>query len=173
MKILAGVLILFLAIMFASNSIHAETRTVEADGYYTCNVERRKILKLRRYMTAIVDPAIASARAKDRQRFNETMRRQRELERENERLNRELAQMKSRYEFADEEERQRIRLEIKINEEQFTAVQWNRRGLDEYNWKHYRESIHCYQQAIALDSSYAAPWNNLGFAYKRLFQSRN
>ena len=66
---------------------------------------------------------------------------------------------------ADENKRQEIVVAIKHNEEKVTAAQLYKRGAECYSREEYDKAIDFYNQAIAMDSKYAAPWTGLGLIY--------
>ena len=120
-------------------------------------------------MKAVVDTgSITDQLRQDRQSFVEAVQRNKELEAENARISAELAELKERYKTASESQKQEINREIKRNEHEFTAVQWNEKGMEGYNRKDYQGAIEYFRKAIELDPKYANPWNNMGSAYGKL-----
>lgn len=101
----------------------------------------------------------------DKEKFNDSVRRTIEIERENARINSELALLKEKYKNASRFEREKINMEIKHNEEQFVAVQWNDKGLKFYNQNDLENAIKCFNKAIEANSNYASSWNGLGYIY--------
>ena len=102
----------------------------------------------------------------DRQKFFEAVQRQKEIEADNEKINQELENLKTLYkETADAEQKEKINLEVKRNEEKFTAVQLNAKGVEFYNKDEYDKAIDAFNQAIETDKNYAAPLNGLGWVY--------
>ena len=120
-------------------------------------------------MKAVVDTgSITDQLRQDRESFVEAVQRNKELEAENARISAELAELKERYKTASESQKQEINREVKRNEDEFTAVQWNEKGLERSKRKDYQGAIECYRKAIELDPKYASPWNNMGLAYGKL-----
>ena len=120
-------------------------------------------------MKAVVDTgSITDQLRQDRQTFVEAVQRNKELEAENARISAELAELKERYKTASESEKQEINREMKRNEDEFTAMQWNEKGYKYNNQGDYRQAIECLRKAIELDPQYAWPWNNMGYAYNEL-----
>ena len=121
------------------------------------------------HVKASVDTSnITQQLQQDRMKFEESVRRNKEMEEQLARVNAELAELKERYKNATEEEQQEINLEVKRNEDAFTATQWNEKGCELYDKKDYHGAIECYQKAIEFDQNFAYPWNNMGSAYNRL-----
>ena len=117
-------------------------------------------------MKAVVDTgSITDQLRQDRESFVEAVQRNKELEAENARISAELAELKERYKTASESQKQEINREIKRNEDEFTAAQWNEKGMERYNRKDYQGAIEYFRKAIELDPKYAMPWNNMGSAY--------
>jgi len=115
---------------------------------------------------AVVDMgSITDKLRQDRQSFVEAVQRNKELEAENARISAELAELKERYKTASEAQKQEINREVKRNEDEFTAVQWNEKGMERSNRKDYQGAIEYFRKAIELDPKYAYPWNNLGYIY--------
>lgn len=98
----------------------------------------------------------------DKEKFQETVRRTIEIERESARLNSELDTLKKRYRNASQTERQKIKYEIKRNEEQFTANTLNERGLELYGRNDFDGAKEYFRKAIEVNANYASPWNGLG-----------
>ncbi|MBO6291172.1 MAG: tetratricopeptide repeat protein [Selenomonas sp.] len=120
-------------------------------------------------MKAVVDTgSITDQLRQDREELAKSVRRNEELEADLARVNAELAELKERYKTASEAQKQEINREIKRNEDEFTAAQWNEKGIERYNRKDYQGAIEYYRKAIELDPKYARPWNNMGIAYGKL-----
>ena len=83
-------------------------------------------------------------------------------------VNAELATLKEKNKTADEAQRQETNREVKRNEEEFTAAQWNDKGYELCSQKDYQGAIGYFQKSIELDGNYAAPWSNMGSAYNHL-----
>ena len=105
----------------------------------------------------------------DKQALNEAVRRNQELTEEVERLNREMENLKQKYNTAStEKERQKIKEEVKKNDDDFAAVQWNEQGANLYWQGHYSEAIKAFSTAIDKNPQYAYAYNNRGVAYNKL-----
>ena len=117
-------------------------------------------------MRAVVDTgSITDQLRQDREEFAKSVRRNEELEADLARVNAELAELKERYKTASEAQKQEINREVKRNEDEFTAVQWNDKGMERCDRKDYQGAIEHFRKAIELDPKYALPWNNMGYAY--------
>ncbi len=118
------------------------------------------------HIKARVDTAsITKQLQQDRQKFEKAVRQNKEMEAQLAKVNAELAELKEKYKTATEAEKQEINREMKRNEDEFTAVQWNEKGMERYNRKDYQGAIEYFRKAIELDHKYASPWNNMGSAY--------
>ena len=104
----------------------------------------------------------------DRWQLEDAARQNKELEEQFARVHAELAELKERYKTATEAEKQEINREVKRNEDEFTAVQWDSKGRELNNKKDYHGAIECLQKSIELAPKYAAPWSDMGYAYNDL-----
>ena len=78
----------------------------------------------------------------------------------------EIADLRKKYKNAnDDTERQKVASEIKRNENKFSATQIYQQGVDCYNKGNLAEATKFYNQAISMDSQYAAPLTGLGWVY--------
>ena len=149
-------------------TISAAVLEVKEDGV-TPEVMGGTVIQYHCRMKAVVDTgSITDQLRQDRATLAESVQRNKELEAENARISAELAELKERYKTASESEKQEINREMKRNEDEFMAVQWNEKGMERYNRKDYQGAIECYRKAIELDPKYATPWNNIGNAYGEL-----
>lgn len=137
------------------------TEVVDGATQYRCHV---KALLEEQNIFDRLNPA-------DKEKFQESVRRTIEIERENARLNSELQALKTRYKNASRLEREKIAAQVKRNEEEFSAVQWNEKGFELYGRNDFDGAIECFQKAIAANPNYASPWNGLGYIanYQRNF----
>ena len=152
-----------------------EIRTISAnvlkiqDAEVTPKVLGDSTIQYHCHLKAHVDTSsITQQLQQDRQKFEESVRRNKELEQENARISAELAELKEKFKNATEAEKQEINREVKRNENEFTAMQWNRQGCEKDSKRDYHGAIECFQKAIDLDPSFAKPWNNMGYAYDNL-----
>ena len=106
---------------------------------------------------------------KDKQSLNEAVRRNQELTEEVERLNQEMEKLKQQYSIAStDSERQKIKQEVKKNDNNFAAVQWNEQGANLYWQGNYSGAIEAFSTAIDKNPQYAYAYNNRGVAYNKL-----
>ena len=84
----------------------------------------------------------------------------------NEKNETEITNLRQQYKNADNDtKRQEIATAIKRNETKFTATQIYQQGVDCYNKGNLAEATKFYNQAISMDSQYAAPLTGLGWVY--------
>ena len=152
-----------------------EIRTISAavlevkEDNVTPEVLGGTVIQYHCHMKAVVDTgSITDQLRQDREEFAKSVRRNEELEADLARVNAELAELKERYKTASESQKQEINREVKRNEDEFTAVQWNEKGHKYNNQGDYRQAIECLRKAIELDPKLATPWNNMGYAYGEL-----
>ena len=127
------------------------------------------VIKYHCRMKTVVDAgSITEQLWQDRATFLEDVRRNRELEADLARVNAELAELKERYKAASEAARQEINREMKRNEDAFTAVQWNGKGVERYGRKDYEGAIEYFRRAVEIDPNLASAWNGIGSAYGEL-----
>ena len=77
----------------------------------------------------------------------------------------ELAELKEKYKNASEPERAEINKEVKRNEEKFTATQLHSKGAARYQLDDLDGAVELFNQAIATDPLYSAPWSGLGWIH--------
>ena len=152
-----------------------EIQTISATVLKICNetvspeILSDSVIQFHCHITARVETADVLAQVNQgKDKLIEATQRNKELEEENARIKAELAELKARYKTANADERKQIDAEVKRNEEQFTAVQWNDKGYALNNKKEFAAAIECFNKAIALEPHYAKAWNNLGYAYESL-----
>ena len=104
----------------------------------------------------------------ERRQLEDAARQNREMEEQFARVHAELAELKARYKIATEAEKQEINREVRRNEDEFTAVQWNVKGRELNDKKDYHGAIECLQKAIELAPKCALPWSDMGYAYNDL-----
>ena len=173
----AGLYISRLSEVKDSHLVQDEIRTVTANllqvvsDSITSEVwEDGPAVKFVCHITAVVDADGLIAKIQkdneDRQKFNEAVQRQKEIEADNEKINQELENLKLLYKkTVDVAEKEKINVEVKRNEEKFTALQLNEQGVEFYNKDDYNNAIDAYKKAIEIDKNYAAPLNGLGWVY--------
>lgn len=107
----------------------------------------------------------------DKEKFEETVRRTIEIERESARLNSELIALKQRYKTASKDDQAKISSEVKRNEQSFTATLCIEKGFELYNQNDFNGAIECFNDAIRINPNYVSAWNGLGCVenYRRNF----
>ena len=149
-------------------TISAAVMEVKEDNV-TPEVLGGTVIQYHCHMKAVVDTgSITDQLRQDREEFAKSVRRNEELEADLARVNAELAELKERYKIASEAQKQEINREVKRNEDEFTAVQWNEKGMERYNRKDYQGAIEYFRKAIELDPKLATPWNIMGYTYGEL-----
>ena len=83
-------------------------------------------------------------------------------------LNSEIEQMKQQFKTASLKEKNEIKHEVKRNEKQFTAVQWNDKALEYYRARDYDQAIECFNKAVELNPNFYNALSNLGSLYNRI-----
>lgn len=152
-----------------------EIQTISAAVLQVCNeiitpeILSDSVIQFHCHITAQVETAdVLTQVNQDKDKLIEATQRNKELEEENARIKAELAELKARYKTANAVERKQIDAEVRRNEEQFTAAQWNDKGYAFNNKKEFHAAIECFNKAIELEPNYAKAWNNLGYAYEHL-----
>ncbi len=121
------------------------------------------------HITARVDTEnVTNTLQQDRQKLEELLRQNKEQAEQIEKLNAEMDALKLKFKTASAEEKKEINAEVKRNEEQFTAVQWNNKGLEFYNSGEYNKAIECLNKAIELNPALDMAFCNLGATYNLL-----
>lgn len=128
------------------------------------------VIRYQCHVTVLVDTDnINAALLQDKASLADAVQRNKELEGEVERLNREMEELKQKYiQASTDTERQEIRQEAKRNEEGFIAAQWNEKGAILYGECHYAEAIDAFNKAIEKNPGFAYAYHNRGTAYGKL-----
>lgn len=74
-------------------------------------------------------------------------------------------ELKQKFKRASEDEKQKINLEVKRNEEKFTAADLNSKGVSRYQSDDLDGAIKFFRQAIKIAPQYSAPWSGLGWIH--------
>ena len=118
------------------------------------------------HITALVDTDIFMAQLKkSKEKLEDAVKVNKEQEVYETQNTTELANLKEQYKKASEPEKEKINKEVKRNEEKFTAIQLNSKGIMRYQLDDLDGAMALFNQAIAADSQYAAPWSGLGWIY--------
>ena len=118
------------------------------------------------HITVVVDTSnINEKLLQDRQKLEEATRQNIELRAEIARLQAEIESLNKKFAAASAEEKIEINAEIKRNENQFTAVQWNNKGFELYNAGDYNGAVECFNKAIELNPALDMAYCNLGAIY--------
>ena len=124
------------------------------------------VLRLHCHMVAKVDTANVMAEMRQsRQQLDEAVQHNKQMEKELARINAEIASLKEKYKTATESQKQKINQEVKRNEREFEAEEWNRKGRAFYVKGKHAQAIECYLKAVELAPNNSNYWNNLGQAY--------
>ena len=124
------------------------------------------ILRLHCHMVAKVDTAnVMAEMQQSRRQLDEAVQHNKQMEEELARINAEIASLKEKYKTATESQKQEINQEVKRNEREFEAEEWNRKGRAFYVKGKYAQAIECYLKAVELAPNNSNYWNNLGQAY--------
>ena len=125
-------------------------------------------LIFRCHIVARVDSEQATGQLKkDGSELAAAARRNKELESQIAKVNSELADLKTRYvEAQNEAEKNKIREQLRINEQKFTASQLFERGNSLMQGKDFYAAIGAYRESLISDPSNAFAYNNLGFAFE-------
>ena len=100
------------------------------------------------------------------EKFEDQIRMNRDQKSYKEKNETEIIGLREKYKNTkDSNERQKVVAEIKRNEEKFTASQLYQRGAECYSKGELANAVNFYNQAIAMDSQYAAPLTGLGWIY--------
>ena len=122
------------------------------------------------HVVATVDSAkILEHFQQDSQDLAEAARRQRELKDQLSRVNSELAELKNQYDAAQNESaKEKIRAQLKINEQRFEYSQLVEQGNDFYRAKNFSLAIECYKKALEVYAEDAVAYYRLGNANREL-----
>ena len=94
----------------------------------------------------------------------------RKYQEENERLRKEMEELKQRYKTSTEEQKQQLRKEEQKNNQEFMANQYFGQGYELQNKKDYYGAIEAYSKGLALKPDNATVYNNMGVSYNDLGQ---
>ncbi len=126
-------------------------------------------IKFHCHITVTVDTSnVTDQLLQDRQKLDELLRQNKEQAAEIDRLNAEIKNLRDKFKNASESERAEINAKVRRNEEQFTAAQWNNKGLEFYNSGEYNKAIECLNKAIELNPALDMAFCNLGATYNLL-----
>lgn len=89
----------------------------------------------------------------------------RKYQKENERLSREMDNLRQQYKVASETVKQKLRLAEQKNNREFMANQYAKKGYDLQEKKDFNGAIAAYSKAIELNPDYMEVYNNMGNAY--------
>ncbi len=118
------------------------------------------------HITAKVDTNnVMEKLQQDRQQLEEFLRQTKELSDKMEKLNAEMQALQEKYKTASQFERDKINVEVKRNENDFSAIQWNEKGRNYDALGEYYKAIECFNKSIELNPKYDVAWNNLGCTY--------
>ena len=126
-----------------------------------------KAISFKCYVVVVVDDEnINEQLMKDRGELIDATRRYKEVVDERDRIQNELDELKLKYASAiNEIERQKIRDQVKKNDEEFLATRYFEIGYQKDIEKKYSEAIENYSKAIELNPEFAEAYNNRGNTY--------
>ena len=118
------------------------------------------------HITVVVDTDIVLAQLnKSKDKIEDAIKLNKDQEEYTAKNDAELAELKEKFKTATEPERQVINKEVKRNEEKFTATQLHADGVNRYQLDDLDGATKFFNQAIAVDPLYSAPWTSLGWIH--------
>ncbi len=131
----------------------------------TAEVAADNALIFRCHIVALVDSdKVLGQLKKDGAELAEAARRNKELEEQISKVNAELATLKDRYAAAqDEAERNKIREQVRLNEQKFETNQLIEQGNNRLMNRDFYAAIQSYREALIGDPGNSVVYNNLGF----------
>ena len=118
------------------------------------------------HITVAVDTDVIFAQLnKGREKIEDAVKLNKDQEAYTAQNDAELAELKEKFKTATEPEKVEINKEVKRNEEKFTATQLNESGIARYQRDDFEGAIKFFNQAIATDPLYSAPWSGLGWVH--------
>ena len=109
-----------------------------------------------------IDENVLKNMMQDRQRFEELVARNKELQERYDALNREMENYRRNFDGANDAQRNEIRREVARNTERFSAVGEFAKGNDFAFRKDFMRALTAYDKALELDSQFAEAYNNRG-----------
>ena len=126
-------------------------------------------IQYRCHIVALVDTDSVKGRVQNgRLELEDSLRRYQE---ENERLRKEMEELKQRYKTASDTQKQQLRVDEQKNNQDFLANQYFWHGFDLQNKKDYDGALEAYSNAISLKPNCADIYNNMGVVYYKLGQN--
>lgn len=117
-------------------------------------------------ITAVVDTDIVTAQLKkSKEKLEDAVKVNEDQIKSETKNETELANLKEQYKKASEPEKEKINQEVKRNEKKFTAIQLNAKGTIRYQLDDLDGAMTFFNQAIATDPQYGAPWSGLGWIH--------
>lgn len=118
------------------------------------------------HVVAVVDTDMVREKIQEDNIFLKTSLKK--YEEENERLRREMENLKQQYQNASPAQKEEIYTQVQENDIEFEANQFFDKGVSCYRKKDYLGAIEYFEKAIKLRPTYDGPYYNLGVTYSQL-----
>ncbi|MBR1421812.1 MAG: tetratricopeptide repeat protein [Selenomonadaceae bacterium] len=160
----------------------SEVQTIAAsvlkiqDEKTSITVMEENLLKFTVEITALVDdtdPQVLQSMLANRESFDESVRRNIELQREYDALKQEMEDLKRQYESADANQREKIKIESAQNISRLNSLEDLEKANEFYVRQNYVSALEYYNHALEINPNSAEAYNNRGLTYYHLNQFTN